>query len=447
MNILLLSPASREDRQQRNKYVTYAPLTLPMLAALSPPDCDIQIVDEKVEAIDFDLQPDLVGITAITGTANRSYEVARQFREKGCTVVMGGPHPTVRPEEALEHADSVVTGQAYESWPRCIKDYRRGRLREMYLDDGAAIKVIPTPRRELLKGAKYITRNSVQATVGCPNSCDFCVVSRVFGERFMVREVEQVIAEIERLSGPYLFFLDVNLTADGRFAKELFRRMVPLRKKWAAQVTTEFAADPEMLDLAARSGCIGVFIGAESLNQRSLDSANKSFNSVEFYAEMQRKLRHHGICSMMGIVYGFDEDDPSIFDKTMLFMDRIRADSVRYGILTPFPGTRLFHQMERENRIIDYNWDHYDSSNVVFRPRRMSPEQLRQGFMRSMNHTYSMRSMITRVFGSNAYLPLSIAVNYGYYSEAKRLFRQHQRGGWRERIKSYLPAPPRGTNH
>jgi len=407
----------------------YAPMTLPMLAALAPTDCRVRIIDEKVENIDFGLRPDLVGITAITPSADRSYEIARQFRDRGCTVVLGGPHPTVLPDEALKYAHAVVIGQAYDSWPKCIEDFKRGELKRKYVDDHAAIKSLPIPRRELLKGSRYITENALQATLGCPNRCEFCIVPEVFGPRFTARAVEEIIEEIRLLKGRNLFFLDVNLIADISFAKELFKRMIPLKKRWAAQVTTRFAEDSKLLDLAAQSGCRGVFVGIESLNQASLIETKKSFNNVRYYAEMQRKLRDHGIRTMMGVVYGFDHDDVTVFDKTMRFMDQIKADTVRYGILTPFPGTPLFRRFKENSRIIDYNWRHYDTSHVVFAPSRMTPDQLQQGFYRSMNHTYSIRSILKRIFGTRVILPAAILVNYGFYSETKRLYQKHKDNG------------------
>jgi len=429
MNILLLSPAADCDRLARSKYVMYAPMTLPMLAALAPTDCHVSLIDEKVEDIDFRLRPDLVGITAITPSANRSYEIAQQFRDIGCTVVMGGPHPTVLPDEALQYSDAVVIGQAHDSWPICIEDFKRGELKRKYVDNHSALKSLPIPKRVLLKSSRYITENAVQATLGCPNRCEFCIVPEVFGSRFTVRAVEEIIEEIRLLKGRNLFFLDVNLIADESFSKELFKRMIPLKKRWAAQVTTRFAEDHELLDLAAQSGCRGVFLGVESLNQASLIETKKRFNNVRYYAEMQRKLRDHGIRTMMGIVYGFDHDDVTVFDKTMRFMDQIKADTVRYGILTPFPGTPLFRRFEKNKRIIDYNWRHYDTSHVVFAPSMMTPDQLQQGFYQSMNHTYSIRSILKRIFGTSAILPAAILVNYGFYSETKRLYRKYRDNG------------------
>jgi len=424
MNILLLSPAADCDRLARNKYVMYAPMTLPMLAALAPPDCHVDVVDEKVEDIDLRLRPDLVGITAITPSADRSYEIAQHFRKKRCTVVMGGPHPTVMPDEALKYADAVVIGQAYDAWPRCIEDFKLGKLKRTYIDDDFEMDSIPVPKRELLKGNRYITENAIQATLGCPNRCEFCIVPEVYGSKFRRRSVEKIIGEIERLKGRNLFFLDVNLTADKMFAKELFKQMISLKRRWAAQVTIDFTEDRELLDVAAKSGCKGVFLGIESLNQESLIETNKGFNNVHYYAEMQRKLKDHGIRTMLGIVYGFDHDDVTVFDRTIRFMDKIKADTVRYGILTPFPGTLLFRRFEKYDRMIDYNWRHYDTAHVVFAPKKMTPDQLQQGFYRSMNHTYSIRSILKRIFDTSSILPAAILVNYGFFSEARRLYRR-----------------------
>ena len=401
----------------------YAPMTLPMLAALTPDEHEVRVIDEKVEPIDFDLQPDLVGITALTGTANRSYEVARRFRAKGCTVVMGGPHPSVLPGEALRHADAVVVKHAYRTWPQLLRDVEAGQLRRAYSDERVPEDKLPIPKRELLPRDRYITLDSIQATIGCPFRCEFCVVPAFMGTRYRARAVEHVIEEIAAMRSRRVFFLDVNLTANKKFAKRLFREMIPLRKEWCAQVTVKFTQDAELLDLAARAGCRGVFIGVESINQDSLDASSKVMNSAASFEQMQRRLRHHGICSMLGIVYGCDDDDPGVFDRTTRFLDRIKADTVRYGILTPFPGTPLFDRLHGAGRIFDYNWDHYDSGHVVFRPRRMTVGQLQEGYVRSLKHTYSLPSILRRVLGSRSCLRLSVPVNYGYYRQTARLHR------------------------
>ncbi len=427
MEILLISPAGPADRLRRHRNITYAAMTLPMLAALAPEYANLTLVDEKVQEVDLSRRPDLVAISAITGTAPRSYELARHFRRRGSTVVMGGPHPTVLPEEALQHCDSVVLGQAYNTWPRCIEDFRNGRMKRLYQCGEPDYSDVPRPRRELLPRKRYFTVDTVQATFGCPNSCDFCIVGRVFGAGFHPRPLEQVIAEMETMESDRVFFLDTNLTAEPEYAKDLFREMIPLRKRWAAQVASDFTDDPELLDLAARAGCKGVFVGIESLNPRSLAGANKGFNQVDRYREIQLRLRAHGICSMFGIVFGFDEDSSNVFDTAMSFIDEVKADAVRYAILTPFPGTRLFQRLDAAGRIIDRNWEHYDTRHVVFRPARLTVDQLQAGFQRAWHHSYSISSMFHRVLGSRAYLPLSIAVNLGYAREIRRVFPRGRR--------------------
>ena len=437
MKVLLLSPASEADRCARNKYVMYAPMTLPMLAALTPAEHEVRVVDEKVEPIDFDETPDIVGITALTGTANRSYEVARRFRDKGCTVVMGGPHPSVLPHEALQHADAVVVKHAYRSWPRLLRDFEDGRMKRMYVDDLVPDEKIPIPRREVLRPDGYFTLDSIQATIGCPYRCEFCVVPSFMGKRYLARDVDHILEEIAGMKSSRVFFLDVNLTANPKFAKRLFREMIPLEKEWAAQVTSKFTQDPELLDVAAQAGCRGVFIGVESLNQDALDASSKVMNSAGYFAEMQQRLRDHDICSMLGIVYGFDDDDAGVFDRTMRFMDRVKADSIRYGILTPFPGTPLFDRLHKQGRIFDYNWDRYDSCHVVYRPTKMSAEQLYEGYVRSLKHTYSLPSIIRRLLGSRSCLRLSVPVNYGYNRQTARL----HHGG----VRSTGPVVPHWT--
>ncbi len=276
------------------------------------------------------------------------------------------------PEEAIQHADAVCIGEAETNVPKMIEDFYNGGLKPFYNNCLIDLCALPIPDRGLLKDRSYAIVDALQATRGCNHQCRFCSISTFFNQQFRMRPVEKVVAEIKEL-GKYLLFMDDNLTLDPNYAKALFRAMIPLNKRWFSQASITIADDPDLMTLAYRSGCRGLFIGFESVGQASLTSWHKNMNRVSDYEGAIKNIHNHGIAICAGIVFGNDYDEADIFEKTTAFLRHNHIDALQATILTPFPGTPLFKELDREGRITDKNWDHYDFNHVVFKPKNLSP--------------------------------------------------------------------------
>ncbi|MGD2068658.1 MAG: radical SAM protein [Gemmatimonadota bacterium] len=427
-DVLLVSPSGEMYAHGRGIFPTalrYAPLTLTTLAGLVPDDLGmrVRLVDEGTTTLGPDEKADLVGITAITGTATRAYAIADHFRRKGSTVVLGGVHPTLLPDEAQAHADAVVTGLAFESWPRLLRDYARGELETRYEQThGMSLRGLPEPRRDLLPALGYASRASVQATYSCPYRCDFCAVVATQPD-YTRRPVEDVIAEIERLPGRFIVFVDPSPMEDREYAKRLMRAMIPLRRRWGGLSTVRIGQDRELMDLAAESGCKGLLLGFEAVYQEGATSVNKGFNRVERYAQVVRDLHDRGIGINGTFIFGIDTDTEDTFARTVDFALEHGIDLPRYSILTPFPSTPLFSRLEREGRITTRDWALYDGQHVVYEPATMSAERLREGLLWAWERTYSLGGIAERTRRSGTNLLLNTITNLGYRHYATRLRR------------------------
>lgn len=429
MRIALLSPAGAMHRYSGNfgKSLHYAPLTLTTLAALVPPEIDLDIViyDETAGEIPKDIQADLIGITAITGTSMRAYAYADYFRKKGIKVVLGGVHPTMLPMEAAEHADSVIVGIGDKSWPLLIRDFINNNMKKFYYQsDDVTLDDRPIPRRELLNPKRYITMNSVEAIRGCPFPCTFCAYPAAFGKKIYKRPIKKIIEEIEQLLGKEVLFPDVNLLADVDYAKKLFREMIPLKKWWFGLTTSSIGADDELIDLFKRSGCKGLLIGFESVSRSAQQFIHKNVNKVEEYDILIKKLHNAGIMINGCFAFGSDEDDKSVFEKTVETVIKLKIDLPRYSILTPFPNTELYRELDAQGRIIERNWAMYDVEHCVFKPKNMAPEELEAGLEWAWRETYKISSITKRILHPGAILWVAAITNMGYrrYADKLRLF-------------------------
>ena len=431
LRIALVSPRGPLYRHRGGAWkrsMRYAPLTLTTLAALVPDDvpAEIALYDEGDGDVPEDLRADLVGISAITGTAPRAYELADSLRASGVPVVLGGVHPTLVPDEAQRHADAVVTGYAEDTWPELLQDFARGRMQDRYTQaPGFSLAGRPHARRDLLPRGRFAQSWTLEATRGCQHRCDFCVVPTAWGGPLQ-RTVADVVDDIRQMGAKKLLFLDLNLIGDTRYAKELFEALVPLGVTWGGLATTRIAHDDELLALAARSGCRALLVGFESLAPDTLALTRKRFNAPAQSPEAEYRWvldRLHGVgIAVMGcFVFGFDTDDPDVFDRTAAFIHDANVDLPRFAILTPFPGTPLHTRLRAEGRLLTDDWSLYDGQHVVFQPTQMSPEALLRGTERAWKTTYRWRAIAKRLAGSRTQTALALATNVGYRYYAHRL--------------------------
>lgn len=402
MRLLLIAPASGNWSQVgrsglfRGRTFRFSLLSLLTVAAATPEGNEVRIADEQIEGVPWDERWDLVGITCMTATAPRAYEIAERFRARGTPVVLGGMHPTFLPGEALLHADGVVCGDAEGVWGRVLEDAAAGRLSGIYrAAETSSLEGLAPPPRNLLRGRGYATVQAVQATRGCPHGCSFCSVSAFHGRLQRRRPVGDVAAEVAALPGKFLVFVDDNLTADRGYARDLFQALKPLRKLWISQASLELTEDPVLVDLASDAGCIGLFVGLETFSGDNLESVEKGFHRAREYRERIALLHSRGIAVEAGVVFGFDGDDRGVFKETLHHLDQLEVDLAQVSVLTPMPGTRQFDIMR--DRIGDLDWSRYDYHHVVFRPCGMGAEELQAGHDWVTREFYSPGRMARRL--------------------------------------------------
>jgi radical SAM superfamily enzyme YgiQ (UPF0313 family) len=438
MKILLILPAGenvrvtpeRPEVPKRNM-LRFSVLSLTIVAALTPRRHEVRIVDENVEPLDFAADVDLVGITFMTALAPRAYEIAGRFRARGKFVVGGGFHPTLCPEEAAEHMDAIVVGDAEGAWERLLQDVEAGRPRKVYVGNacpGGELHT-PIPRRDLLAptAKHYVTINAVQTGRGCQHACRYCSVTAFHQQSYRQRPIADVIADLRTVPRDFIF-VDDNIVRSPAYARELFRALVPLRKHWVGQCSIEIADDAELLELAHASGCRGLFIGIETVNPDNLACVGKQFNASDRYRERLGKIRRQGIGVVAGMMVGLEKDDPGVFETCLRFLQRQRVDALQLNIVTPLPGTPLFHDMQRAGRITDHRWDHYDFRHVVFQPRRMTAGQLQEGADWLYAQFYSIDRILVRFLRTlwtcgwvPALLGLRLNLTYRYDNRRERI--------------------------
>jgi len=396
-------------------------LTLPILAALTPSSIEVKITDERTESIGYESDADLIGLTFLTADAHRAYRMADEFRKRGKFVVMGGPHASVLPEEAIRHADSVVIGEAELVWKDLLQDFQKGSLKKFY-QSKTPVKMedLPLPRRNLVKCKGFTTIEMVETSRGCPFNCDFCYMPTLFGRSYRSRPIEDVIKEIKTLKKDHLAFADDNLVGNPDYAKNLFKKLIPLRKKWFGNFSLARVNDTQLLKLAAQSGCIRMGLGFESVSQKSLNGVNKSFNKVKRYEEIIKKIHDQGITIIGYFMFGFDTDDVSIFPRTVEFIGKSLVDRPIFFILTPIPKTGLYQRLLLDGRILDTNWSHGDGTHVMFRPKLMTVDELQEGHRWVIKQVYSLSSITRRWLESCRYANpfYSLALNLSAKVEA-----------------------------
>ncbi len=455
--LLLLDPYPRNNpyRMTANerRAFWFPKLSLPVIAGYTPPDWDVTLIDEAVEEITGEEPCDLVGISIMTCYAPRAYELAATFRKRGKTVVLGGVHPTYCPEEALQNCDAIVCGEAEDLWPQVIADFENGALRRMYrMDQFPSLEQYRSPRVELLSPDSYMTRHCTFTTRGCHFDCEFCSVSPFNGKTTRRRPVPEVIEEmkkvkewirsevVERMTkdsllgamktagriwvgleeGSIVAFVDDLHNSHRAYCRELWSAMKSLNIKWGCQSTMFLGDDKELVKLAADSGCVSVFVGLESVSADSLDETNKNFNQVRKFEDQIKMFHDHGIMVNPGMVFGFDNDDESVFETAVDFLVRNRVELAYFNVLTPLPGTALYERYNREGRIFDKDWSKYDGKHVVFQPKRMSPEQLLEGFFWANHQFYSWSSIWHRLSHTGQRLIPRLEMNWQFRKLIKR---------------------------
>lgn len=429
--VALISPKGPLYRHRKGifkKSLRYQPLTLTTLAALVPEDfpAELTLIDEGIQDVPDDIEADLVGLTVITGTAKRAYELADSYRARGITVVLGGPHVTLIPEDAQPHADAIVVGYAEDTWPQLLRDFAAGNLQASYHQaPDLSLAGRPFPRRELLPSKHYITSDVFEATRACIHNCDFCVVPTAWGRKPLQKPVEEVIADIRSRGARRVIFIDLNLISHRGYAKKLFTALIPLKLHWYGLSTVLLADDDELLGLASKSGCRGLLMGLESISNTNLRDSGKGFNSPEKFSRVVQRLHDHGIALQGCFVFGLDDDDPDVFMRTAEFAVEAKVDLPRFAVVTPFPNTPLYLRLKAEGRILTHDWELYDGQHVVFQPKRMSVQQLQEGIETAWKHTYSVRSIIRRIRHSPAPLAVRIGTNLGYRFYAHNLNRYY----------------------
>lgn len=394
MKVKLILPALAEAESpfwRPIKYSLFPPLGLATLAAYLSPDDEVDLQDQHVEKLNLDDQPDLVLIQVYITNAYRAYSIADHYRKKGAYVLLGGLHVTSLPEEAAPHADTIFLGPGEDTFPRFLEDFKNKRPQKVYSSPVRTLEKLPPIRRDLIKRHRYLVPNSIVVSRGCPHHCDFCYKDAFFegGRTFYTQLVDDALSEIDRLPGRHLYFLDDHLLGNERFASGLFEGMKGMGRVFQGAATIDSILRGDLIEKAAAAGLRSVFVGFETFSPQNLKQSNKKQNLERDYVSAVNRLHDLGIMINGSFVFGLDDDDADVFKRTVDWGVRNGITTSTYHILTPYPGTRLFKEMEQQNRIITRNWDLYDTRNVVYKTTRLTPEELKEGYDWAYRSFYS----------------------------------------------------------
>jgi radical SAM superfamily enzyme YgiQ (UPF0313 family) len=425
MKILLVAPCP--PNEQRPNAMGIPQLTLSLIAGMTPEEHEVEICEEVYgDVIDFDGDYDVIGITLMTQTCLRGYQVANEFKLRDKIVVFGGIHATCLPEEAIRYGDAVVIGEAEGGlWEQVLADISANTLRRFYKHDILPdLQQVSAPRRDLIRchSGKFSVA-PIETTRGCPYNCDFCTVSRFFGTKQRHKKMANIIMEVEQCSQNYLFFLDDNITGDKRFAKELLLNLIPLKKKWVGQASINIAKDEELLKLARKSGCKALLIGFESMTESGMQQYRKSLKTMQANIDAVKRLRDYGILTMASLIFGLDDDTPDIFDTGREFIERSQAAFFQSCIATPYPGTPVFEKLKAQGRILTDDWRNYDATKVIIQPQNISPELLLEESNKLQKKIYGNTSIMKRALpnmmcGMDSTL-FYLSLNMGYQKRNK----------------------------
>ena len=394
MKVKMILPALTEAESpfwRPIKYSLFPPLGLATLAAYLSPYDEIDLQDQHVEKLNLDDEPDLVIIQVYITNAYRAYKIADSYRRKGAHVLLGGLHVTALPDEAMAHADSIFLGPAEESFPRFLKDFKNKTPQKVYRSTVRTLVNLPETRRDLIKKHKYLVPNSLVVTRGCPHHCDFCYKDAFYegGKSFYTQLVDDALAEIDRLPGRYLYFLDDHLLGNKKFASELFEGMKGMNRVFQGAATIASVLDGDLIEKAAAAGLRSVFVGFETFSPENLKMSNKKQNIARDYSEAVKRLHSLGIMINGSFVFGLDHDEKDVFKRTVDWGVQNSITTSTFHILTPYPGTRLFNDMEQARRITSLNWDLYDTRHVVYRTTNLTTRELEDGYNWAYKEFYS----------------------------------------------------------
>lgn len=416
-SILMITPENKEiNAFRRKQFNNFIQITMPYLAGfIEQSKYDVTLIDEYNQKILYDKKYDLVAITVNTPNATHCYNISQRFRKQGSKVVMGGPHITLLPYEAMEHCDYIIVGEAEETWPQFLDDFYNNCAKRKYMcEEVPSLRNLPTPKRDLIR-KRFFTKGAVIATRGCPYKCSYCNLKQIYYDTFRTRPIDEVIEDIKNIKSKYFVFWDDNFFGDVEYAKQLMIELAKLKKKWAAQVTLERCQDEELLKIAKRSGCIYFFVGIESFSQEGLTSVNKGINNVDEYKKIINLLHHNGISIQAGVIFGFDTDTKDIFRKTLNACNELGIDGVTVSILTPLPRTPIYEQMKREERLISTDWTCYNGkTRVAFKPKNMTEDELYDGYVWFRKQFYSGKSILKRMLISKTNILHNLIINLGY---------------------------------
>jgi radical SAM superfamily enzyme YgiQ (UPF0313 family) len=398
MNIKFILPALTEAKSpfyRPIKYSLFPPLGLATLAGYLDPHDHAEIQDEHVETLTLDDEPDLVVIQVYITSAFRAYAIADQYRARGVYVALGGLHVTSLPEEAAAHADSIFLGPGEDIWPEFLNDFRAKYPKKRYVSKERTLTGLPKIRRDLIKRNLYLVPNSIVVSRGCPHTCDFCYKEAFFegGKSFYTQTVDDALAEIERLKGRHLYFLDDHLFGNKPFASALFDGMTGMGRLWQAAGTVQSVLRPGLLEKAAASGLRSLFVGFETLSPQNLKDHHKPQNLNRDYSEAIRRLHDLGIMVNGSFVFGMDDDDPDVFSRTVDWAISQGIETATFHILTPYPGTQLYQRMMKSARMLHSNWSLYDTRRVVYRPMNLTRTQLENGYWNAYEDFYRWGSI------------------------------------------------------
>lgn len=436
MKITLIEPAMiKTDGFAEKPSWLIEPLTLATLAGLTPSGIQVQALDDRIEEIDYDEARDLVGISVKTFTARRAYQIAGEFRRRGVPVILGGFHPTLAPQEAMQWADSILIGEAEGIWGEILVDAAQGRLKRVYRQSAHMPLENVTPDRSVFGDKKYLPVNVVETSRGCRFACGFCAVCAFFDRTLRHRPVDEVVNEVAGLDRKPILFADDNIVADHGAAKNLCEALIPLRLRWIGEASLTMTRDPELMRLMRDSGCVGLLVGIESLSEIGLEQFNKSWNRAACgYERALQVLRDHGIAVLGSFILGTDDDTPDSLKRIAEFAIRQKIFAALFNMLILYPGTTLYEEFRSKGRLLKPCWwldPSYTHGSAVFSPKRMSPDELEQGWLMVHREFYGVRSILERLLEpqANAKDPWRIltylSLNLSAYREEMRRYTKH----------------------